>query len=313
MIHNDATSSFVLGDLTLTDQILVEKVASEAEFGIHLPVLSGYDAGAKVLETTIFGVVGTTAPSDGVVTNLPAVTVTMETVQVPVVTEATTTELTYADMRAISLSERRRAAAGGPPITYERALQQGVVGILQDKHEQYALRGNTARGVYGLLNTTGLTTYATLNNGVGPSTRWKDKTPELIAKDLTNFWTAAVFGARQRRYRPDYIVMAHEMYQIAAFSKMEGSDLNVLEHFKKNCGSPVEFAYWDKLDGQGPGGTHRAFAYKKSPEVLAYRTTIVALSNAPVQTAVGWSTTHEMASAGVTFYRPHAVATMTGA
>lgn len=83
----------------------------------------------------------------------------------------------------VTVQEKRAAQMAGKPIETTKAeTARKAVAI---KENSIFFQGDDAYGIEGILNATGIQTYA-LPNGAGGKTTWADKTPMEIVADIRN-------------------------------------------------------------------------------------------------------------------------------
>lgn len=171
-----------------------------------------------------------------------------------------------------SLQELQRAARLGRNLGNDKAMaartvaEAFVYGI--------AMRGNTEKGLTGLVNDANVPAANVANDGTGPSRLWSAKTPTLINRDVNEALNAP-FNATLETQRANTLLLPTTRLQYLASTQMSaGSDTTILSFIKANnsytleTGQPLTIIGTRELETAGDSGTARMMAYDNSRGVV---------------------------------------------
>lgn len=146
--------------------------------------------------------------------------------------------------------------------------------------DRVVLRGDTAKGLTGIMNTAGITTIHAIADGgktlgaTDGSPDWSDKTGEQIARDV-NDALSGVYSESLQIEMADTVLLPVVSLNIAATKQYSiASDTTVLEWLKKNnvytsvTGQPLTVRAVRGLETAGAGSTGRMIVYRRDPQVL---------------------------------------------
>lgn len=160
--------------------------------------------------------------------------------------------------------------------SYESILRDGIR-MTYDKHmDTNTYVGIKKYGSTGLINNPGITTTNAASTGTGGSTKFTDKTPDQILKDINDAiitaWAAAEYD---RDAIPNHILMPYEQYNFLATTKVTDLAEKTILTFlmennvaKQNGGDLfIGGTVWCK--GAGSGGSDRMAVYINKERFLA--------------------------------------------
>ena len=163
----------------------------------------------------------------------------------------------------LNLSADRAAAA-------VRAYEEFMDGV--------ALRGvppsGTTKGWTGLINDPNVTAGMVVNDGAGASTRWADKTPDQILRDINALLSGVYTGSLTVEMADTVLLPVAQLDYIATVARTATSDVTILEHLRRNntytaiTGAPLTIRAVRGLEDAGTGNTGRMVAYRRDPQVV---------------------------------------------
>lgn len=167
-------------------------------------------------------------------------------------------EINQARMLGRNLPDERASAA-------RRAYEEHV--------QRVAYFGDTSKGFKGLTNYTGVTTIAA-PNGAATSPLWVNKTPNEILADINGIVAGIYISSNTVEMADTVLLPLAGFSHISVTPVSANTTMTILEYIKANniytatTGRPLNIRAMRELDGAGAGGTKRAIAYSKDPEVL---------------------------------------------
>jgi len=168
--------------------------------------------------------------------------------------------------------EIQAAAANGIPLdTMKAAAAKQSIDVLTDR---IAATGDSATGLYGLINQPNALSY-TVPNGAGGVATWIDagtgegtKTGLEIVKDVLNtiqYIRTQTFGLES----PNTVALPEEQFGFISMTPFsEHSDTTILEYLR-SIKPGITFEPWLALGGAGSGGSDRMLVYDKNPNKIA--------------------------------------------
>lgn len=164
-----------------------------------------------------------------------------------------------------NIREMRQAQEAGyqlPAMKAEAARQ-----AIEEKINSILLFGDTAHGLYGLLNQPNATLY-TIPNGADASPNWEDKTGREIMADMLGIQTNQVTltsGAE----KPDTILLPLVSYNLIATEPYsDNSDATVLETFLRISPYVKKVIPVHGLETAGAGATRRMVSYRMAADAV---------------------------------------------
>jgi len=162
-----------------------------------------------------------------------------------------------------NLSSDRAAAA-------VRAYEEFMDGI--------ALRGvppsGNTKGMTGLINDPNVTAGNVANDGAGGSTKWVDKTPTQIIRDVNALLTGVYEESLTVELADTLLLPVAQLDYIATTPRSDLTETTILEYLRRNntytavTGQPLTIRAVRGLEVAGAGGTARMVAYRRDPQVV---------------------------------------------
>lgn len=135
-----------------------------------------------------------------------------------------------------------------------------------------AFFGDANFGIQGLFNNPQATTISLPadgnNSGYTNSKLWAAKTPDQILRDMNliaNSIVSSTFGVEM----PDTLLLPLSNFNfVASTARSINSDTTILNYFLNNNPYIKNVEWVNELGSAGTGGTAKAVAYRRSPDVL---------------------------------------------
>ena len=146
-----------------------------------------------------------------------------------------------------------------------RAYEEFIEGI--------ALRGNAAKAMQGLINSSLVTATTAPADGTGSATTFASKTVDQVVRDINNALTGIATGSNWLYYA-DTILLPPAVLVGLAGRMFQYQPITVLEWIKQynvltvQTGRPLTIAGVRGLETAGLGGITRMVAYRRDPQVL---------------------------------------------
>ena len=165
-----------------------------------------------------------------------------------------------------SIKELRRSQMAGTDLDTKRAL--AVRRANDELVNTTALIGSTDAGIPGFINNANVGVYTVPSDGTGSSQKWKDKTPQLILRDmnaLVNFVVAATNG----RETPDTLLLPIAQYNYIATTQVGTyNDKTILRFFLDNSPYIKTVDWLVELAGIGTSSADRMICYVRDEDHL---------------------------------------------
>jgi hypothetical protein len=135
------------------------------------------------------------------------------------------------------------------------------------KINQLAWFGDAENGITGFLANPNLTSVTLAADGTGSSTKFVDKTPDQIIRDVTQL-ISAFNVATNNVENPNMVLFPTEAFDhIVMTPRSQYSDLTILE-FLRRSHPDVRFEKVGELDGAGTAGADLMVAGRFDPDVI---------------------------------------------
>lgn len=140
--------------------------------------------------------------------------------------------------------------------------------------DSIALRGDTRVGFAGLINNALITPANVPNDGTGSSRLFSNKTVDKILRDLNEPLSSTHTVSKTNEVADTMLLPWDTMHQLSTMERSSGSDMTVLEYFRKNnvytltTGQPIMLLGVRGLETAGDSATKRLVTYRRAPEVL---------------------------------------------
>lgn len=173
-----------------------------------------------------------------------------------------------------SLGELQRAAKLNRNLGNEKAMAARTVA--ESKVYGVAIRGDTEKGMTGLVNDANVPAATVPADGAAGATTFASKTPTLINRDI-NAALNAPFNATKETYRANTLLLPSTRLQYMASTPLAaGSDTTILKFIRENnsytleTGQPLTIIGSRELETAGAGGTARMMAYANQRDVVQF-------------------------------------------
>jgi hypothetical protein len=139
--------------------------------------------------------------------------------------------------------------------------------------DDIALRGNAAKNMQGLINSSAVAATTAPADGTGSSTAWSAKTNDQVIRDINTALTGIATGTNWLYYA-DTVLLPPAVLVGMAGRMFQNQPITLLDWIKKynvltvQTGRPITLAGVRGLETAGLGGISRMVAYRRDPEVL---------------------------------------------
>lgn len=171
-----------------------------------------------------------------------------------------------------SLQELQRASRLGRALSSEKA--SAARKVAESFVYSIAMRGNTEKGITGLVNDATVSTANVAADGTGATTTFSTKTPDQINRDI-NAILNAPFNATLETQRADTLLLPSTRMQYLASTRIgDNADMTILRFIRENnsytleTGQALTIIGSRELETAGAGGTARMIAYDNDRGVL---------------------------------------------
>ena len=205
-----------------------------------------------------------------------------------------------------SVQEVRAAIFAGRPLTQRQA--NAARRANDQLVNKFAWFGDNNYQMLGMLNNANVPIGTVLNDGVGATTEWVNKTPDQILRDmnvLANNINALTNGVEM----PNTLIMPVQQYTlIASTPRSTTSDTTILEYFLRNNPFITKVDWVPELNGAGPvvgpAATDVMIAYDRNPDKLTMELPMPFTQYAPQERALEFVVPCESRYGGVIVYYP---------
>lgn len=147
--------------------------------------------------------------------------------------------------------------------------------VSEEKIDQVAFTGDTAKGLTGLVNASTPTATSAPADGTGSSRAFADKTPDLILRDINGQLTGIFTGTLGAEIA-DTLLLPYSVLLDLSTRRIDAvNQTTILEWVERNniytrtTGQPLTIrGVFGYLDTVGTSSSKRMVAYKRSPDVL---------------------------------------------
>ncbi len=172
-----------------------------------------------------------------------------------------------------SLQELQRAAKLGRSLGNEKAAaarrvaEAFVYGI--------AMRGNSEKGLTGLVNDASVPTANVAADGTGATTTFATKSADQVNRDV-NLALNAPFNSSLETQRANTLLLPSSRLQAMASTRIGDTQQTILAFVRDNnaytleTGQPLTIIGTRELETAGAGGTGRMIAYDNSRSVVQF-------------------------------------------
>ena len=173
--------------------------------------------------------------------------------------------VTVGDSYGYNTMEIEHAQFAGVNLSMYKA--QAARRAVDLKINQMAWFGDADHGVTGFIDNPNLTAVTLAADGTGSSTKFTDKTPDQIIRDITKLITA-INVATNNVEDPNMVLLPTEAFDhIVMTPRSQYSDLTILE-FLRRSHPDVRFEKVGELEGAGTAGADLMIAGRFDPDVV---------------------------------------------
>lgn len=171
------------------------------------------------------------------------------------------------------LEELGKAQLLGMNLTNDKANLARRVS--EEKIDQVAFTGDTAKGFTGLVNASTPTATSAPADGTGSSRAFADKTPDLILRDINGQLTGIFTGTLGAEIADTLLLPYSVLLDLSTRRIDSVNQTTILEWIERNniytrtTGQPLTIrGVFGYLDTAGTSSSKRMVAYRRSPDVL---------------------------------------------
>lgn len=165
-----------------------------------------------------------------------------------------------------TIDEVRSAVMAGRSLTDRkaRATRRGHM----ETESKIAWFGDAACDLPGFLTNPNVISVTIPNDGTGSSTKFEDKTPDQVLRDLNSMATA-IHDTSKAVEAPDTLLLPIAQFNLIFVTPRSiHSDMSIGRWFLENSPHVENVDWLDELRGAGAGGVDVMAAYHRDPEKL---------------------------------------------
>lgn len=305
LLNNDAADSesvFFAQQLEYIKSKTYDEKLANLNAAKLFPVSTEADAGAESISYESYGMVGIAKLIASYADDLPRADVKGTKVTVEIFSAGTAYGYSTQDIRAAKMK--------GLPLNARRALSaRRANDTLINK---IAFKGDKDGKIVGILDNPNITIEAVKADGNGNSTKWADKTPAQILRDL-NDAVSAIVDLTNGVEIPDTIVLPIKQYNYIANTIVpDTSGESILTNFKKNNQYIKNVVSAVEMKGAGSGGEDVGLIYRKDIDAVSLEIPMAFTQYAPQARNLEFVVPCESRTAGVIVYYPLSMSKMVG-
>lgn len=266
------------------------------------PVSTEADPGAESISYESYGLVGIAKLIANYADDLPRADIKGKKITVDVFSVGTsygysTQDIRAAKMKGLPLNARRALAA--------RRANDTLINKL-------AFKGDADGRIVGVLDNPNISKYVAPSDGTGDSTKWADKTPEQVLRDL-NAAVSSIVELTNGVEIPDTIVLPIKQYNFIANTCVpDTAGESILTNFLKNNQYIKKIEQAVEMKGAGEGGADVALIYRKDVDAVSLEIPMPFTQYAPQASNLEFVVPCESRTAGVIVYYPLSMCTIVG-
>lgn len=254
---DDSFSFFLARELTYIRTRVLEVAKAPMNAFRIFPVQTEIPAGAQVAIQRIYDQTGVAKLISNYADDLPRADV--------IGTETPVKVMTIGDSYGYNVVEIENAQFAG--VNLEMYKAQAARRAVDFKINQLAWFGDADAGITGFLANPNLTSVTIAADGTGSSSKFVDKTPDQIIRDVTQL-ISAINLATNNVENPNMVLFPTEAFDhIVMTPRSQYSDLTILE-FLRRSHPDVRFEKVGELDGAGTAGADLMVAGRFAPDVI---------------------------------------------
>jgi len=255
--QDDAFSFFLARELTQIRARVLEVAKAPMNAFRIFPVQTEVAPGAEIAIQRVYDQVGMAKVISNYADDLPRADALGKEVPTKVVT--------VGDSYGYNVVEVENAQFAGVNLEYYKA--QAARRAVDLKINKMAWFGDADNGVTGFINNSNLTAVTLPADGTGSSTKFVDKTPDQIIRDVTSL-ISAINIATNNVENPNMVLFPTQAFDhIVMTPRSQYSDLTILE-FLRRSHPDMRFEKVGELDGAGTGGADLMIAGRFDPDVI---------------------------------------------
>ena len=255
--QDDAFSFFLARELTQIRARVLEVAKAPMNAFRIFPVQTEVAPGAEIAIQRVYDQVGMAKVISNYADDLPRADALGKEVPTKVVT--------VGDSYGYNVVEVENAQFAGVNLEYYKA--QAARRAVDLKINKMAWFGDADNGVTGFINNSNLTAVTLPADGNGSSTKFVDKTPDQIIRDVTSL-ISAINIATNNVENPNMVLFPTQAFDhIVMTPRSQYSDLTILE-FLRRSHPDMRFEKVGELDGAGTGGADLMIAGRFDPDVI---------------------------------------------
>lgn len=258
------------------------------------PVSTEADPGAETISYESYGMVGIAKLIANYADDLPRADIKGKTVSVPVYSVGTSYGYSVGDIRAakmkgMNLSTRKALAA-------RRANDTAI--------NKLAFKGDKEAGIEGILSNPNISTFVIAADGANGSTKWKDKTPAQVLRDL-NLAVSSIVDLTNGVEIPDTIVLPIEQYNYIANTIVpDTAGESIMNNFLKNNKYITNIEQAVELKKAGASGEDMALIYRRDADAVTLEIPMPFTQYSPQARNLEFVVPCESRTAGIIVYYP---------
>ena len=254
---DDSFSFFLARELTYIRTRVLEVAKAPMNAFRIFPVQTEIPAGAQVAIQRTYDQTGIAKVVSNYADDLPRADV--------IGTETPVKVQTIGDSYGYDVVEIENAQFAG--VNLEMYKAQAARRNIDFKINQLAWFGDAENGITGFLANPNLTDVPLAADGTDSSTKFVDKTPDQIIRDVTQL-VSAINLATNNVENPNMVLFPTEAFDhIVMTPRSQYSDLTILE-FLRRSHPDVRFEKVGELDGAGTNGADLMVAGRFDPDVI---------------------------------------------
>ena len=302
LLNNDAADSesvFFAQQLEYIKSKTYDEKLANLNAAKLFPVSTEADAGAESISYESYGMAKLIA---SYADDLPRADVKGTKVTVDIFSAGTSYGYSTQDIRAAKMK--------GLPLNARRALSaRRANDTLINK---IAFKGDKDGKIVGILDNPNITTAVVKADGTSNSTKWADKTPAQILRDL-NDAVSGIVDLTNGVEIPDTIVLPIKQYNYIANTIVpDTSGESILTNFKKNNQYIKNVVSAVEMKGAGSGGEDVGLIYRKDIDAVSLEIPMAFTQYAPQARNLEFVVPCESRTAGVIVYYPLSMSKMVG-
>jgi hypothetical protein len=205
-----------------------------------------------------------------------------------------------------SVQEIRAAVYVGRSLTQRQA--NAARRANDQKINRLAWFGDDLYQILGLINNANVPSATVLNDGIGATTQWVNKTPDQILADMNTLANSISFVTKGVEMPNTLLLPVAQYTLIASTPRSTTSDTTILEYFIQNNPFITTVDWVPELTGAGPvvmgTPTDIMIAYDKNPDKLTMEIPMPFTQYPPQERGLEFVVPCESRYGGIIIYYP---------